>query len=243
MNHSEADLYKPIKSYFENLGYEVKSEIKDCDAVAIKDDKITIIEMKLHFNISLVFQGMDRQKITNNVFLAVPRLKGRAGYRNMLKMEKLAKRLGLGLIIVSLDSSAKTVTISVEPNFDSKINGSKKKILLKEFEGRTFDLNIGGVNKKKITTAYKENLIKLLCLLEYEGESKASNLVKKYRVGVETNRVMYNNFFNWFEKGEKKGYYKLSEKGLQALEDRDNEVLVNYYRVYVEEYNKQIIEE
>ncbi len=240
MKYSESDLYKPVKAYFESLGYEVKSEIKDCDAVAIKGDEIIVIEMKLHFNISLVFQGMDRQKITNNVYLAVPKLKGRVGYRNMLKMEKLTKKLGLGLIILSLDSNVNTVNIPVVPQHEGRVNYSKKKKIVKEFEGRTFDLNTGGTNRKKIATAYKENLIKLLCILEFEGESKASHLVKKYNVSPDTNRMFYNDYFKWFKKGEKFGHYNLSEKGSKALNDKENEVLVNYYRVYVNEYNSNM---
>ena len=50
----EIDLYKPIKTYFERHGYVVKSEIKNCDVVAIKGDETPIIiEMKLNFSLTL----------------------------------------------------------------------------------------------------------------------------------------------------------------------------------------------
>ena len=50
----ESDLYLPIKHFLNNLGYEVKGEIKECDIVAKKGDDLIIIELKLTLNITLL---------------------------------------------------------------------------------------------------------------------------------------------------------------------------------------------
>ena len=70
----ETDLYQPVKDFFEAEGYEVKAEINGCDVVAIKDDAPTVIvELKTTFSLELVLQGIDRQKLSDDVYLAVPK--------------------------------------------------------------------------------------------------------------------------------------------------------------------------
>ncbi len=97
----EQELYKPVKKHFVKQGYSVKSEIKDCDCVCIKNEELIICEFKLSFNMSLIFQGLDRQKITDFVYICIPKYKGKVGYKNYLKAKNLCSRLGLGLIIVN----------------------------------------------------------------------------------------------------------------------------------------------
>jgi hypothetical protein len=58
----EVELYQPVKSYLEGLGYSVKGEIGGCDLVGLReDDRVVIIgELKLSFNLELVLQAVDR---------------------------------------------------------------------------------------------------------------------------------------------------------------------------------------
>ena len=69
----ESDLYQPIKIHLQTLGYEVKGEIKDCDIVAKKDEKLVIIELKLSLNITLLLQAVDRFSLSDTVYIAVPK--------------------------------------------------------------------------------------------------------------------------------------------------------------------------
>ena len=69
----ESDLYLPVKHFLEQQGYEVKGEVKDCDLMAVREEDILIVELKLHFNLTLVLQGVERLKLTPNVFLAIER--------------------------------------------------------------------------------------------------------------------------------------------------------------------------
>ncbi|MBT5435919.1 MAG: hypothetical protein HOK83_19930, partial [Rhodospirillaceae bacterium] len=69
----ETDIYEPIKAFLEGQGYTVKGEIGRCDVVAVKDDaEPVIVELKLAFSLPLIFQGLQRQSLSELVYLAVP---------------------------------------------------------------------------------------------------------------------------------------------------------------------------
>src|SRR5699024_7317203 len=70
-----SNLYMPVQAYFEKLGYTFQAEVNDCDVVAYKDDSLVIIELKLNLNITLLMQAAKRQKITNDVYIAIERPK------------------------------------------------------------------------------------------------------------------------------------------------------------------------
>ncbi len=227
----EEDFYKPIKKHFEQQGYDVKAEVKDCDCVCIKGEEIVICEFKLSFNISLVFQGLDRQKIADNVYICIPRYKGRIGYRNFLKAKNLCSRLGLGLIIVNTTLKNPTCEEVLRPEETLvRKNKQKREKLLKEYNGRTFDLNTGGQNKKKINTAYREACIKILCILELEGKITSSELVSKYGFEKSVYTILYSNPLRFFEKTQERGVYIASDIGKKELEDKSNKKLVSYFR-------------
>lgn len=53
----EVDLYKPIQTYFSRDGYEVYGEVKDCDLVAVKDEELVVVELKLTLSVDLLIQA------------------------------------------------------------------------------------------------------------------------------------------------------------------------------------------
>ena len=69
----ETDLYKPIQNYFIQRGYEVYGEVKNCDVTAVKGEEIIIVELKRSFNLGLLMQAVQRQKVSELVYVAVPR--------------------------------------------------------------------------------------------------------------------------------------------------------------------------
>lgn len=73
MKLKENDLYLPIKGFLNNLGYEVKGEIKECDIVAKKDDLLIVIELKLNLNITLLLQAVERFTLADSVYIATPK--------------------------------------------------------------------------------------------------------------------------------------------------------------------------
>ena len=223
----EADMYKPIKDFFISSGYMVRGEVKGCDIVAVKDDEIIMIELKKFFNLKLIYQAMDRQKITDNVFMAIPRIAKFKDYKNIVK---LVKRLNLGLIVVSMDSPIKLVEVIVYPS-RSTVKKQKKATekILKEATGRTFDINIGGTSGKKINTVFREKSIKIACALEKEGVASAKDLVKLYNFEKDTSAILYKNHYNWFTRVSR-GKYCLNDKGRYELEEQAFEKIVSHYR-------------
>lgn len=72
-------------------------------------------------------------------------------------MLKLLKRLEIGLLTVALDSPLKTVDVVLTPS-DSLAwkNRKKRERLQVELENRQVSANTGGMNRRKIVTAYRE---------------------------------------------------------------------------------------
>ena len=224
----ETDLYEPIRAFLEEEGYQVQAEVKDCDIAAVKDSQLVIVELKKSFNLKLVYQGLERQSLTELVFVAIPRPKKGAREKAWKDMLKLLKRLELGLLTVALDSPLKTVDVVLEPS-DSIAwkNRKNRERLQAELESRQVDANVGGMTRRKIMTAFREKSIRLACLLEKEGQVSMASLRER---GMEDYvGILSRNYDKWFKRVEK-GVYALSEKGKEALENEDYAKVVSFYR-------------
>ena len=163
----EVDLYKPIQKHFLKQGYTVNGEVHDCDLTAVKNNELVIVELKLNLNIELLLQATRRQRLTDLVYIAIPKPK-RMSRKRWNDVIQLVKKLELGLITVSFTTKRRNLEFVTHPepldHKKSKVqNRRKKAALLKEIEGRSADYNIGGSNKSKIMTAYKENSIQIAC--------------------------------------------------------------------------------
>jgi hypothetical protein len=67
---NETDLYAPVKKLLEEQGYTVRAEVDRCDLVAVRGgEPPVIVELKQRFALSLVYQGIKRQRITDVVYL------------------------------------------------------------------------------------------------------------------------------------------------------------------------------
>ena len=89
------------------------------------------------------------------------------------------------------------------------------------------DVNVGGMTRRKIITAFREKSIRLACILEREGQISTAALRER---GMEDCvGVLSKNFDKWFQRVEK-GVYTLSEKGREALENEDYAKAVAFYR-------------
>ena len=224
----ETDLYEPIRAFLEEEGYQVQAEVKNCDIAAVKDGQLVIVELKKTFSLKLVYQGLERQSLTDQVFVAIPRPKKGAREKSWKDMLKLLKRLELGLLTVALDSPLHTVDVVLEPS-DSPIrrNKKKKEQVKVELENRQVDANVGGMTRRKIMTAFREKSIRLACLLEREGQLSTAEFRER---GLEDYvGIFMKNYDKWFKRVEK-GVYALSEKGKEALENEDYTKVVAFYR-------------
>jgi hypothetical protein len=216
----ETDLYKPIQRYLSKLGYEVYGEVHHCDIVAVKEDDLIIVELKLSLTVDLLMQATKRQRLTDKVYIAIPKPKTKPSSKKWQDILHLVRRLELGLIVVNFLKSGARMEVVVEPTpFDRKKSmqryRERRKSLLKEIEGRTGDRNVGGSTKTKLMTAYKENCIQIAYLLEREGPQSPKAL-RKLGTGDKTLSILRNNYYGWFEKVQR-GIYAISEKGKEEL--------------------------
>lgn len=225
-NFTESDMYAPIKNLLLTQGFIVRGEVKGCDIAAVSGETLWVVEMKLSANITLIYQAMERQTAANGVFVAVPRPKN-AREKNFRSLQKLLKKLGLGLITVALDSPTQHAEILFFPAEAAKKN-VKSAAIKKEIFGRTTD-TIGGVSQKKVNTAYREKCIRIACIIEAKGEISPKTLVQ---MGCEKNagNILRANYFGWFEK-ICAGTYDITDIGRNYLEEHKNSTLVTYYRM------------
>ncbi|MBQ7759025.1 DUF2161 family putative PD-(D/E)XK-type phosphodiesterase [Anaerotignum sp.] len=224
----ETDLYEPIRAFLEEEGYQVQAEVKNCDIAAVKDGQLLIVELKKAFSLKLVYQGLERQSLTEQVFVAIPRPKKGAREKSWKDMLKLLKRLELGLLTVALDSPLKTVDVVLEPSDSLAWKNRKKRERVKaEMENRQMDVNVGGMTRRKIITVFREKSIRLACLLEKEGQVSMASL--RERGMGDYVGLLSRNYDKWFQRVEK-GVYALSEKGKEALEKDDYAKTVAFYR-------------
>ncbi len=222
--YKESDLSDPVVNYFLKKGYTVKCEVKNCDIVAKKDNELIIIELKKNLNITLLYQALERQKITSLVYIAVVRKK----YKEIKKMKQLVKQLGLGLMLVDINSP-NDLQIVLEPLNIKKRVSKKRKYIEKEIENRKLNINKGGVTKQKIFTAYFENSIKIAIILNKEGFKTSKELKNIYNCSENTYSILYNNQYKWFQKGEKRGEYGISQKGKEALFKKEYIKIIKFY--------------
>ncbi|MDO9577905.1 MAG: DUF2161 family putative PD-(D/E)XK-type phosphodiesterase [Candidatus Cloacimonadales bacterium] len=211
----ETDLFPPVKKYLEANGYTVRAEVQDCDITATKDDELLIIELKLNVNIPLLIQATDRQRITDAVYVAIPRPSNHTQKKRWKGVKHILRRLELGLIFV--DVELETVEIVFHPlEFQKKKIKKRRKSLLQEVSQRDENLNIGGSSRRKIMTAYRRNAMQIAALLAELGPSKPKDL-RKLGTGEKTLSILSSNFYGWFQRVER-GVYDLTAKGKEVVE-------------------------
>src|SRR5690554_5480577 len=96
----ESDLSQPIIELLEAQGYRVRSEVRDCDIAATKDNQLVVVELKRNLSVTLLGQAVDRQRFADAVYVAVPKPKRHNGSR-WRETIHLLRRLELGLLLVS----------------------------------------------------------------------------------------------------------------------------------------------
>ncbi|MEP3276259.1 MAG: DUF2161 family putative PD-(D/E)XK-type phosphodiesterase [Stappiaceae bacterium] len=218
----ETDLYDPVKTLLENQGYEVKSEIGSADVVAVRGaEEPVIVELKTGFSLSLFHQGIERQRLSEVVYVAVPRGTGKMFLKSLKNNKNLCRRLGLGLITVRMKDSFVEIHIDPAP-YKPRQSKSAKARLLKEFAKRVGDPNTGGATRKGLMTAYRQDALRCVKILHENGPTKAAIVAQLANVDT-ARRLMSDDHYGWFERVQT-GIYALTPKGLSALEDFSSEI-------------------
>ena len=208
----ETELYPLLKTYFEKQGFFVQAEVNDIDLVATKDDLLIIVEMKTQLNLKLIYQGCQRQKLNDNVYLAVPGITNKKTYKERLH---ILRRLNLGLLIVDIEKQ--TVEAVIDPTeFVFRRSKKKKQRLLKEMNKRVTNVNIGGTSKSKLVTAYRENVIRIAYSLK--DEQKTTKQLREETGIKNATAYLQKNYYNWFYRVER-GVYGLTDLGAKELKN------------------------
>ena len=207
----EADLYPDLKAYLEAQGYVVKGEVGACDILARRGrEPAVVVEMKLSFSLALVMQGVARQALFDDVYLAVPVTE--KGWKLRYKdIVALCRRLGLGLLAVKPG----LVEAHLDPGpYSPRKNTLRAGRLLREFERRVGDPNLGGTTGIKRVTAYRQDALRCLASLAL-GPMKASEVAKA--AGVARAAVLMRaDHYGWFERVSV-GIYALTPQGRAAF--------------------------
>ncbi len=217
----EADLYPALKAYLQAQGYTVKAEVGACDIMARRgDEPPVVIEMKLTFSLALVMQGVARQALVDLVYLAVPVSAGKGWalrYRDILA---LCRRLGLGLLAVDVGQGSVTGHLDPAP-YTPRKSAPKAARLLREFERRVGDPNIGGTSRIQRMTAYRQDALRCLAHL---AMAPASPVATATATGVvKAAALLRDDHYGWFERVAR-GVYTLSSKGQAALHEHQTAI-------------------
>ena len=211
----ETELYEPIKAFLEGQGYDVKAEVASADVVACRDGKDpVIVELKTAFSLTLVHQAVARQAVTDVVYMAAPRGRGRPFLASLKSMKTLSRRLGLGLITVRLDDALVEVHCDPAP-YRPRKSPTRKSRLLREFQRREGDPNTGGT-RGGIVTAYRQDAVRCAGHLAASGPSKGAAVARETGVARAT-RIMADNHYGWFVRVSV-GIYDVTDAGRAALE-------------------------
>ena len=209
---SETSLYPAVKRFLEAAGFDVKGEVKGCDIVAVHAGEpltLAIVEMKLGLSLELLLQAMDRTRVADEVWLAVPAT--RRGRDRDRRVHRLCRLLGFGCWRSAPRGTASRCwrspgrisrdgTIAAEPG------------CWQEHARRRGDPSVGGMTRQPIMTAYRQQALDCAALLR-TGLSRPAELRS---VAPDAGQILLRNVYGWFER-QRRGVYQLTPAGEAAL--------------------------
>jgi len=212
----ESDLSVPIVEYWHSLGYAVRTEVKNCDLVAMRGEELIAVELKLALGLHAVVQATRRQQVADAVYIAVlrPQRGMKSGrWRGVLQ---LLRRLELGLLLVDPHGSPPRIEVALSPqSFTGRRNTKARRAMATEVSQRSLDLNTAGTTGQEIMTAYREQALRMAYLLSMRGPLTVAEL-RKFTSSPKTLSTLYRNVYGWFERVGR-GVYALTEQGHAAL--------------------------
>lgn len=209
----ETSLYRPVKTYLETLGFEVKGEVVGCDVVALRDGEpplVVVCEMKAQFNLELVLQGVDRAAACDEVWLAARLSRRGNGRESDRRFRALCRRLGFGLLGVTEGGRVEVLLTPSAP--PPRRDPRRRSRLVEEHRRRNGDPTAGGGARKPIMTAYRQRA--LACAAAMAGAPKRPRELKEH--APDAAKMLLSNVYGWFVRIER-GLYGLTPAGIEAL--------------------------
>lgn len=204
----EVDLYPAVKAFLEGEGFEVKGEVRGCDVVGVRgDEPPVIVELKLRFTLGLVLQALDRLRVSERVYLAVP-----AEAIRRRGIRPLCRRLGLGLLVVH--GPRQRVEVEVEPGpYRPPHDRRRTGLLISEHARRRGDPTPGGATRVPIMTAYRQEALRIAAALRVGPASVAE--LREVAAAPNAGRILVRDAYGWFERVQR-GSYRLRDAGRAA---------------------------
>jgi hypothetical protein len=209
----ETDLYLPVKKHLEDLGFVVKGEVCGCDIVALRDGAeaaVVVAELKMTFNLELVLQAVDRMAACDEVWLAVQASRNGKGRERDRRVQKLCKRLGVGLMMV-LPRGGVEVLVAPE-HWQPRPDKKRRSKIMSEHRRRRGDPSHGGATRKPIMTAYRQQALACASAMA-ETPRRPRDLKNEF---PDAPKILQGNVYGWFERVER-GVYGLTDGGRAAL--------------------------
>ncbi|GLQ36064.1 hypothetical protein GCM10007939_23480 [Amylibacter marinus] len=212
----ETELYPPIKAFLQARGFDVKSEILECDVVAVQADlPPLIVELKTSLSVDLLIQAVDRQSLSDTVYIAIPRGKGKRFQTQIKGACKLCRRLGVGILSVRVSDGSVIVHCDPAP-YQPRKNKRRRAALLGEFDKRVGDPNTGGQTRRSVMTAYRQDVLRIVKHMSKNGPARPKDFVAQGITKAPT--MLSRDYYGWFYRVER-GLYDLSTVGAQAAKD------------------------
>lgn len=212
----EIELFQPIQSFLNEQGYTVRGEIGAIDVFAMKNEHSIAVELKTSISLKLIYQAIERQKVADAVYVAVPKSAIKTHQDSYKSFILLLRRLSIGLLVIHADQ-VEVVLDAKEYDLSASIrrNIKKKESLIHEFTHLKNNVNIGGKRGKKMTL-YKEKVIKIANVL-LENPVLSPKQIKAFTQIEEVSSILQKNYYGWFMKFNR-GLYGLSEQGVKEIE-------------------------
>ena len=212
----ETALYRPVYEFLLAQGYTVRGEVKHCDIAAVKDEELVVVELKRSLSLALLAQAVQRQQLTESVYLAIPRPANLRKWQAQLgDVKRLLRRLALGLLLVSTEPGQPAVEIVLHPlPYTPRPQKKARRAVLEEVARRSADFNTGGSCRRKLVTAYRENAIRIAVCLERGPHTPRA--LRALGTDAKTLSILYRNVYGWFTHLDR-GCYGLSPQGCDEL--------------------------
>ena len=205
----ESDLFKPVATLLSSQGFVVQGEVKNLDVFAVKGKTTIAVELKLTINLKLIYQVVDRLKLVDLVYLAVPQgaIKSLKSYHHMFL--GLLRKLEVGLISIQDERAI----VILEANFFDAVkshqrNQRKQQGLMKEYLQRLNHPQVGGVKGPRLT-AYRLRAMKIKAAM-VEGKSYTIKQLKTSTNVTDVASILRHNYYGWFSHPSR-GLYALRE--------------------------------
>lgn len=213
---NEADLFPPLKTFFEDRGAQVYAEVRGNDGVVVQDGLYFGLELKKTFNLELVYQLLQRRGLFHGQYGVIPVHKGT--FKNRSKALMLLSALGFGLIGVEFLQTKTRVSIILQCSKRAEplvIKGKSRVRMISEIANRFLEFGHGGVSSGSAFSAYRQRALFALWLVQVKGNVHPKDLDLCFP-GQRVGRILQQNVYGWFFRINH-GTYGATDAGLRSF--------------------------